>query len=104
MTQRLLVRDLAQLATPVGTDAPLRGSGLGEVEVLEDAFVLCSGETIEAVGRMSALPAFDDDDVAELDGRGLCAIPGLVDCHTHACFAGDRVDEFALREIGRAHV
>src|SRR5207253_5841389 len=39
---RLLLRDLAQLATPEGTDAPLRGPALAEVEVLEDAFVLCA--------------------------------------------------------------
>jgi imidazolonepropionase len=44
-----------------------------------------------------------DGDVEELDGRGLCAIPGLVDCHTHACFAGDRVDEFALRAAGASY-
>mgnify|MGYP003693868921 CR=1 FL=1 len=35
--RRLLVRDLAQLATPAGIAAPLRGRALGEVEVLEDA-------------------------------------------------------------------
>jgi imidazolonepropionase len=93
---KLLVRDLAQLATPAGRDTPLRGSALGEVEVLEDAFVLCDGETIEAVGRMRDLPRLDGD-VAEVDGRGLCAVPGLVDCHTHAAFGGDRVDEFSLR-------
>jgi imidazolonepropionase len=39
-------------------------------------------------------------EVDELDGRGLSAVPGLVDCHTHACFLGDRVDEFALRASG----
>src|SRR5437870_13005435 len=44
-----------------------------------------------------------DGGVEELDGRGLCAIPGLVDCHTHACFAGDRVDEFALRAGGASY-
>jgi imidazolonepropionase len=99
VTQRLLVRDLRQLATPAGTDAPLRGSSLGEIEVLENAFVLCSGGTIETVGLMANLPALDDD-VVELDGRGLCAIPGLVDCHTHTAFAGDRVDEFSLRAGG----
>jgi imidazolonepropionase len=38
-----------------------------------------------------------------VDGRGLCAIPGLVDCHTHGCFAGDRVEEFALRAGGATY-
>jgi imidazolonepropionase len=100
--RRLLVRDLAQLATPSGTAAPLRGRSLGEVDVLEDAYVLCAGTSIEAVGRMRDLPSLDGD-VEELDGRGLSAIPGLVDCHTHACFAGDRVDEFALRAKGASY-
>ena len=96
---RLLVRDLAQLATPAPGDAPARGHALAEVEVLEDAFVLCAGDAIEAVGRMRDLPPLDGD-VRELDGRGLCAVPGLVDCHTHAAFGGDRVEEFSLRAAG----
>lgn len=99
---KLLVRDLAQVATPAGRDAPLRGRALRDVEVLEDAFVLCSAGRIEATGRMRDLPALDGD-VEELDGRGLSAIPGLVDCHTHACFAGDRVDEFSLRAGGATY-
>ena len=70
--------------------------------MLEDAFVLCAGDTIEAVGRMRDLPALDGD-VAEVDCRGLCAIPGLVDCHTHAAFGGDRVDEFSLRAGGASY-
>jgi imidazolonepropionase len=102
VTQRLLVRDLAQMATPAGTHAPLRGSSLGQVEVLDRAFVLCNGDTIETVGLMANLPALDDD-VVEMDGRGMCAIPGLVDCHTHAAFGGDRVDEFSLRAGGASY-
>lgn len=103
MTRRLLVRDLAQVATPSGREAPLRGKALGEVDVVDDAFVLCAGETIEAVGRTRDLPALGGE-VVELDGRGLCAIPGLVDSHTHAAFGGDRVDEFALRAAGASYV
>jgi imidazolonepropionase len=99
---RLLVRDLAQVATPAGVDAPLRGAALGEVELIEDAYVLCAGDTIEAVGRMRNLPTLAGD-VRELDGRGLCAVPGLVDCHTHAAFGGDRVDEFSLRAAGAGY-
>jgi imidazolonepropionase len=70
--------------------------------VLEDAYILCAGASIEAVGRMRDLSRLDGE-VDELDGRGLCAIPGLVDCHTHACFAGDRVEEFALRAGGASY-
>jgi imidazolonepropionase len=99
---RLLIRDLAQVATPGGSTAPLRGAALGETRVLHDAFMLCENGTIDAVGRMPQLPALDGD-VEELDGRGLSAIPGLVDCHTHACFAGDRVDEFAMRAAGATY-
>ena len=99
---RLLVRDLAQVATPSGTTAPLRGRALGHVDVLEDAYLLLGDGTIGAVGRMRDLPRLDAD-VEELDGRGLAAIPGLVDCHTHPAFAGDRVHEFALRASGATY-
>ncbi len=51
---------------------------------------------------MRDLPALDGD-VVEVDGRGLCAVPGLVDCHTHAAFGGDRVDEFSLRAGGASY-
>ena len=99
---RLLVRDLAQLATPAGTAEPLRGDALGEVALLEDAYVLCEDGRIAATGRMRDLAPLDGE-AEEVDGRGLSAIPGLVDCHTHACFAGDRVEEFALRAGGATY-
>jgi imidazolonepropionase len=100
--RRLLIRDIAQLATPSGTVAPLRGGALGEVDVVEDAYVLCRDGAVEAVGRMRDLEPLEGD-FDELDARGRCAVPGLVDCHTHACFAGDRVDEFALRAAGATY-
>jgi imidazolonepropionase len=98
----LLVRDLSQLATPAGRDAPLRGKALADVELIEDAYLLCRDGHFAAVGRMRDLGPLDED-VEELDGRGFCAIPGLVDCHTHACFGGDRVAEFSLRAGGASY-
>jgi imidazolonepropionase len=98
----LLIRDLAQVATPAGTDAPLRGSALGEITVLEEAYVRCEDGRITEVGRMRDLGDAGDD-VVEIDGRGRCALPGLVDCHTHACFVGDRVHEFDLRARGASY-
>src|SRR3954451_8797797 len=98
----LLVRDLEQVATPAGRPVPLRGRALREVTVLEHAYVLCRDGVIESVGPMSELGPLPDD-VEELDGRGLCAVPGLVDCHTHPAFGGDRVEEFALRAGGASY-
>ena len=98
----LLVRDLAQLVTPPAGPAPLRGDALATVELTEGAFLLCENGLIAQRGRMRDLGPLPGD-VVEIDGRGLTAIPGLVDCHTHACFAGDRADEFALRARGATY-
>ena len=100
--RRLLIRDLAELVSPAGRTAPVRGSAMREVDRLENAYVLVEGGRISAVGRMRELDAVAGD-VEELDARGLCAVPGLVDCHTHAAFVGDRVEEFSLRATGATY-
>jgi imidazolonepropionase len=104
--RRLLVRDLAQLATPAPAGAPLRGAALARVDVVDDAFILCEAGRIVSAGAMRGLDGAlgrDRDGIEELDGRGLCAVPGLVDCHTHTCFGGDRVAEFELRATGASY-
>ena len=102
MVDRLLVRDLAQVATPEPASAPARGPDLDTIEVLERAYVLCRDGVVESVGRMRDLRPLDGE-VEELDGSGLSAVPGLVDCHTHPAFGGDRVEEFALRAAGATY-
>ena len=100
--ESLLLRDLAQVATPAPGGSPARGDELRAVDVIEDAYILCRGETIAAVGRMRDLGAIDGA-VEELDCSGLSAVPGLVDCHTHPAFGGDRVAEFSLRAGGASY-
>jgi len=99
---QLLIRTLVQVASPSGRDAPLRGDALRAIDVMRDAYVLCDGGRIAATGRMRDLGPIVGD-VLEIDGHGRSAIPGLVDCHTHACFAGDRVEEFSLRAGGASY-
>ena len=100
--RRLLVRDLAELVTPAGRSYPLRGRALGDLDRFANAYMLVEEGRIAAVGRMRDLGVIAGD-VEELDARGLCAVPGLVDCHTHAAFVGDRVDEFSLRAAGATY-
>jgi imidazolonepropionase len=100
---KLLIRDLAQAVSPAGTESPLRGrEAMRAVEVIEDAYILCEEGRIASVGPMRALQALDGE-VEELDGSGCSAIPGLVDCHTHAVFAGSRAHEFELRSGGAGY-
>lgn len=52
-------------------------------------------------GRVVATGADVRDSAAiELDGSGLIAMPGLVDCHTHSVFAGTRLGDFVRRASG----
>ena len=100
----LLVHDLEAAVSPKGT-GPLRGRDLGELEVHAPASVAISGDRIAAVGPpnevLRVLPSGADYET--VDGRGRVAIPGLIDCHAHAAFLGDRAREFELRSRGASY-
>ena len=38
-----------------------------------------------------------------IDANGACLLPGFIDCHTHAVYAGDRADEHAARMAGASY-
>ncbi len=103
----LVICRLAQLATPGGeTGQPLRGPALGNVEVhTGDMWIAAYAGEIVAVGHGHEIrDLLDlDDGAVIIDAPGLVAVPGLIDCHTHACFAGDRVDEFDQRSRGASY-
>jgi imidazolonepropionase len=103
----LVICRLAQLATPGGeTGEPLRGAALGDVEVHEgDMWIATYAGEIVAVGHgYEVRDQIDlDDGAIIIDAPGLVAVPGLIDCHTHACYAGDRVAEFELRCKGASY-
>lgn len=68
--------------------------------LLEDGWVAWSGNRIVAVGDASQTPP-DADQVVDAQGRLLT--PGLIDCHTHLVFAGDRAAEFEMRLEGASY-
>ena len=73
-----------------------RGAALRELGVIARGDVLVAEGKIAAVGTELAVPP--DAEVIEADGRVL--MPGFVDCHTHACWAGDPLDEWAQQLSG----
>lgn len=74
--------------------------------VLARADVLVEGDTIRSVEvsppGSGARPAPAAGQVVEADGRVL--LPGFVDAHTHALWAGDRLDEFAAQCAGASYL
>jgi len=71
-------------------------------KVFERGAVLTRDGIIEWVGEESGLPAgLRADRTIELAGRWLT--PGLIDCHTHLVFAGQRAAEFARRTAGTSY-
>ena len=82
----LVVRRIGRLTTwaqPVLTDAAL---------VIQDGHVAWVGPDRELPADLDAMP--------ELDAGGAAVLPGLVDCHTHAVWAGSRLDDFVGRLSG----
>ena len=75
--------------------------------ILEDVSV-----AIDKEGIISCIAPYDDLIAVHpessfevvLDCAGKCVIPGLVDAHTHAVWAGDRVHEFALKLQGASYM
>ncbi|GAB4309922.1 MAG: imidazolonepropionase [Candidatus Bipolaricaulota bacterium] len=94
----LLVGGIGQLATPTGA-GPRRGPDQGELSVRRDAYLLVREGRIAEVGE-GRPPPFAGP---ALDAEGRVVTPGLVDPHTHAVFAGNRVQEFLARVRGERY-
>lgn len=100
----------------------MRGEALGELEVIERADVTIVGDRISKVVKKSAKVAREpvgrkadagrggaggageavagSSETREIDAAGRVLMPGFVDCHTHACWAGSRLDEWDQKRKG----
>jgi imidazolonepropionase len=91
----LLIRNARILTLGQGTLAR-RGKDLRDLGVIPAGEVLVADGKIAAVGAKVEAPA----DAEIIDAQGRVVMPGFVDCHTHACWAGDRLDEWELKLRG----
>ena len=70
----------------------------GKYSIIEDAAMVTAGSLIEWVGPRSQAPTADYAQVHDLQGAWVT--PGLIDCHTHTVFGGNRSGEFEQRLEG----
>ena len=70
----------------------------GKYSIIEDAAMVTAGSLIEWIGPRSQAPTADYAQVHDLQGAWVT--PGLIDCHTHTVFGGNRSGEFEQRLEG----
>ncbi|OGQ33993.1 MAG: imidazolonepropionase [Deltaproteobacteria bacterium RIFCSPHIGHO2_12_FULL_43_9] len=66
-----------------------------DLGIIENAAVVFD-EKIRWVGQERELPKEFSNEM-QIDLKGAVVLPGLIDCHTHIVFAGDRSHEYAMR-------
>jgi imidazolonepropionase len=100
----LVFRHLRQLVTCTGS-VPRRGAAQRDVPIMADGAVAADGERIVFAGPDRELPIAmaTSPDATVIDGRTFSMVPGFVDAHTHAMFAGDRRDELRRRLGGATY-
>jgi imidazolonepropionase len=109
----LLVRNVSQLVTmdPVvdgnpDVVGPRKGESMRSLGIIENGAVAVKDGAIVAIGKdadvMKEIGAVRRG--AILNGSGRCVIPGFVDAHTHAIFAGTREGELVMRAMGKSYM
>jgi imidazolonepropionase len=70
----------------------------GSYSIIDDAAIVSNAGLIEWIGPRRELPPVDAERTVDLAGAWVT--PGLIDCHTHAVFGGNRSGEFEQRLQG----
>ena len=82
----------------VATMVPARGDPLG---IVTNAAIGIQDGKVVRVGKRTELAGFKAAEVVPLGGAWVT--PGLIDCHTHLVFGGNRADEHAMRRAGASY-
>jgi imidazolonepropionase len=81
--------------------AARRGPEQGELDLIVDAAIAIRDGVIVAAGPTDEVAReFGEPGVPALDASGRAVLPGLIECHSHPLFAGERHREYAQRLAG----
>ncbi len=76
------------------------GNSYGEIN--QGALAISQGKIVW-LGKEVDLPSYDSSAVEVIDGKGKWLSPGLIDCHTHLVYGGNRANEFEMRLQGKSY-
>lgn len=70
---------------------------------IKNAAIAISHGKIVWLGKAIDLPVYNKESVKVYDGDGKWITPGLIDCHTHLVYGGNRANEFEMRLQGKSY-
>lgn len=91
----------ARVLTLARGDVPRRGAELADLAPVDDADVVIEGGRIAEICEGGTARAAG---ARVIEARGRVLMPGFVDAHTHACWAGDRLDEWDQKRRGVSYL
>lgn len=104
MASKILYGPFSQLITMNGL--PLKGPLKDdELEILNNAGIVVENGKILDLGNYSNLENSYPDAVKSLSNNSeQVALPSFIDCHTHICWGGNRVNDYAMRVAGKSYL
>ena len=94
----------ARILTLKGRNGPRRGEALENLGLIEKGHVRIDDGRIAAVGPGDPPDPEEGVEGDIVDAGGAVLMPAFVDCHTHACWAGKRFDEFEMSLRGATYL
>jgi imidazolonepropionase len=74
-----------------------------DLGIIERGTIVIEDDKIQHITNSSKLLNIKTKNKIEIDASGCVVMPGMVDCHTHLVFAGDRANEFEMRLSGKTY-
>eukprot|EP00831_Metopus_contortus_P058873 TRINITY_DN50969_c0_g1_i1.p1 TRINITY_DN50969_c0_g1~~TRINITY_DN50969_c0_g1_i1.p1 ORF type:complete len:604 (-),score=138.20 TRINITY_DN50969_c0_g1_i1:113-1924(-) len=100
MNGSLTIVHAQSLACVFDDNQPRAGRAQGELNIISDGAIAIRDGRIAGVGTTEEIVRRFRDDAPVLDATGKTVLPGLVECHSHPIFAGNRHWEYVRRLEG----
>jgi imidazolonepropionase len=88
----------ARILTLAGENTPRKKDAMNDLGIIENGFIAVKDGIIEFIAEGTPDEEFihSHPDVPVVDANGRVVMPTFVDCHTHTCWAGSRLEEFEM--------
>ena len=76
-----------------------------DLPILADQVIVVESGLVKELGSFQELSKkYPNAEQELIDSKDLVAVPGFIDCHTHICWGGSRVNDYAMRVAGRTYL